>query len=60
MRILAALILCYSVMLSSCQPKQSNEISEMAQECFKNKQGITIKFIPQLESKELQHTNDEK
>lgn len=36
--------------LCSCAPKPDNEISEMAERCFKNKQGIIIKFLPQHES----------
>ncbi len=39
---------------TACAPKPSNEISEMALECFKNKQGISIHFIPQVENKEAQ------
>lgn len=37
-----------------CAPKSSNEISEMALECFKNHQGITIIFQPQPETKKAQ------
>ena len=37
--------------LSGCSPKPDNEISEMAERCFRNKQGIIIKFEPQPENK---------
>ena len=50
--ILIIILLVLSV--CSCTPKPSNEISEMALECFRNKQGITITFTPQPETKEAQ------
>lgn len=38
--IIAGLWMC------SCAPKPDNEISEMADRCFRNKQSIRIEFTP--------------
>lgn len=38
-------------LMTSCSPKPDNEISEMAEKCFKSRQGIIIRFEPQPENK---------
>jgi hypothetical protein len=45
------------LVLAGCSQRSSNEISEMALECFKNKQGITIEFTPHPENKSEQKIN---
>lgn len=47
--------LLFLVFLCGCTQKAArNEISDMTLECFKNKQGITIIFQPQPETKQAQ------
>lgn len=51
------LLLIFIIIATGCATKPTNEISDMVLECFKNKQGIIIRFEPQPENKEAQRIN---